>query len=144
MASGEPAGVLGTFNIATGSTSPDDLGAILPGAGKDGVTTPVIVQGGDSVVKNFTVTEQGYYSVVGVGDPTALSFSVMTAGGSVVAISASHDGSGKVEAFLFPGSYSLTIENTGTEAFDRIDQGHGGAIGARVACSWAGSHRAQP
>ena len=118
VAPGRPSGVLGTFEISTGSTAPDDLGAILPGAGKDGVSTPVIVQGGDSVVKNFTVTEQGYYSIVGVGDPTALSFTLMTSGGSVVAISASHDGSGKVEAFLNPGSYSLTIENTGTQAFD--------------------------
>jgi methionine-rich copper-binding protein CopC len=117
VGSGKASEGLGTFNISRGKSAPDDLGAILPGAGMDGVSASLKVSAGGSIVEHFVVVEPGIYSIRGLGGSTGLSFSLMTADGSVVATTSALDGSAKSEGYLLPGSYTLSLANTGSQVF---------------------------
>jgi hypothetical protein len=115
VAPGQPSGVLGTFRVSAGKTAPGDLGAFLPGTGKDGLSAPVSVAAGSSIVENFVVIEPGIYAIDGVGGSTGLSFSLRRADGSSVAMSPPPGASSKVEGYLVAGAYSLNIANSGNQ-----------------------------
>ena len=115
VAPGEPAGVLGGFDVSpeSGSESPLDLGAILPGAAADGRSIELSLQPGQVVTYRLVMTVPAIYQFEFDSNESALSAQLTGAGATY-----SIDPGGTNDTQLVPGEYSIRIENAGTREVD--------------------------
>jgi hypothetical protein len=113
MAPGEPAGVLGDFDVSTanGSSDPDDLGAILPGASAAGRSIALTLEPGNFVTYRVVLTVPAIYQFDLHSDAAFLSAQLTSAGATQFI-----DSQGTSYAQLVPGEYSIRIQNIGTDA----------------------------
>jgi hypothetical protein len=113
IALGEPPGVLGSFDVSPASDSddPNDLGALLPGAGDQGRAVELALAPGAAVSYRFVLTVPGLYDLQLHSDEAVLSAQLTTAGATY-----SIDPGGDNYTQLTPGEYSIRIQNSGTVA----------------------------
>ena len=81
VASGQPAGVLGTFSVNPSSTPQDpyDLGALLPDVALTGVTVDAQLSSGDSVSYRFVITFPSIYTLTTQYSGSSLAIAISSA-----------------------------------------------------------------
>jgi len=112
VASGQPAGVLGVLEVATGPSTgtPEDLGAIFPEAADEGVTVELVLPSGQSSQIRFVVTASGVYSLSRPPGNDLASVVLLRPGGSYALPQQSQN-----DVDLERGEYFLRFTNAGDD-----------------------------
>jgi hypothetical protein len=123
FAAGEPAGVLGTFDVASAPTSsliPNNLGTLYPNNLKAGITNQTEIDPGTQVAYRFVVENAGLFgfdiqAVGGTLGVQMLGISTTTFGKFGVSVK---QGAETMSGFLTEGVYYLQFTNSGTTALE--------------------------
>jgi methionine-rich copper-binding protein CopC len=127
VASGLPAGTLGSFAVAPAVGVVGDLGPILPGLAASGIGAKVEVGPGGPTSVSFVAIEAGLYAIEGVSSGSGVRFSILDQAGNVLATGPSPFFDGETIVSLTAGVYRvvLTTDFLATEVSLSVRQKQG-------------------
>jgi methionine-rich copper-binding protein CopC len=109
VATGLPAGILGSFFVAPSQPVRGDLGPILPGQANSGITTTVNVTQGQPTIEQFVVVTPGSYSIEGVEPHSGVSLSIVDGSGKLLVTGPSDSTTGETLLTASPGVYRIVL-----------------------------------
>ncbi len=108
-----PAGVLGSFAVGPSGLAPGDLGPLFPVVASQGLGATATVAAGGSAVEQVELIVNGFYTIQSSGASTGLTLSVLDDQGDLIVSGPGGDGSAPFNVFLSPGTYALSLANSG-------------------------------
>jgi hypothetical protein len=109
VATGLPAGSLGSFVVAPSKPVKGDLGPILPGQANSGITTTVNVVPGQPTIEQFVVITPGNYSIEGLAPDSGVSLSIVDGSGNLLVTGPSDPITGETLLTALPGVYRIVL-----------------------------------